>query len=116
MHHPASNRSAKADANEELRAKEEQRRKRLPIRERLRIWDEEHHDEVKTMLSDFADSGELSNSYTRPQNVSMANPEIASPLFDGDELGDLRSEDSNLNPGDMVELRYVKLRPSTMFI
>ncbi|KAI6093763.1 mitochondrial protein cyt-4 [Hypoxylon rubiginosum] len=104
VHHPASNRSAKADANEELRAKEEQRRKRLPIRERLRIWDEEHHDEVKTMLSDFADSGELSNSYTRPQNVSMANPEIASPLFDGDELGDLRSEDSNLNPGDMVEL------------
>ncbi|KAI1779950.1 RNB-domain-containing protein [Hypoxylon cercidicola] len=103
VQHPASNgKNIETDA-EELDA-EEQRRKQLPIRERLRIWDDEHEDEAKTIMNDFADRGELSNSFTRPQNVSMVNPEIASPLFDGDELGDLRSEDANLNPGDMVEL------------
>ncbi|KAI4863724.1 RNB-domain-containing protein [Hypoxylon rubiginosum] len=85
-------------------AEEERRRKKLPIRQRLRIWDEEHPDEIKAILNDAANIGELSNSFTRPQNVTMVDPDIASPLFDGDELGDLRSEDANLNPGDMVEL------------
>ncbi|KAI2468037.1 RNB-domain-containing protein [Annulohypoxylon bovei var. microspora] len=77
---------------------------KVPIRERLRIWDQEHQDEIKNILSDLADEGELSNTFTRPQNVSMVSFEVASPLFDGDELGDLRAEDSNLKPGDMVEL------------
>lgn len=107
MQHPAS--SGK-------NAEEERRRKKLPIRQRLRIWDEEHPDEIKAILNDAANIGELSNSFTRPQNVTMVDPDIASPLFDGDELGDLRSEDANLNPGDMVELRYVRLYLSTTCI
>ncbi|KAI8966008.1 RNB-domain-containing protein [Daldinia sp. FL1419] len=74
------------------------------IRERLRIWSEENPDEIQSMLSDYADAGELSNSFTRPQNVSMGTFEVAAPLFDGDELGDLRSDDAILKPGDMVEL------------
>ncbi|OTB06612.1 hypothetical protein M426DRAFT_318669 [Hypoxylon sp. CI-4A] len=101
VQHPASDSN---EQNAQLDETEEERRKKLPIRERLRLWDEEHQDEAKTILSDFADSGELSNSFTRPQNVSMATFEVSSPLFDGDELGDLRSEDANLKPGDMVEL------------
>ncbi|KAI1382147.1 RNB-domain-containing protein [Hypoxylon crocopeplum] len=52
----------------------------------------------------MADLGELSNNYTRPQNVTMATFDVTTPLFDGDELGDLRSDDANLKPGDMVEL------------
>ncbi|XXG94618.1 protein phosphatase regulator [Hypoxylon texense] len=94
VQHPASN-----GKNEEERRKEQ-----LPIRQRLRIWDEENPDEIKSILSDVSSIGELSNSYTRPMNVTMVDPEIASPLFDGDELGDLRSEDADINPGDMVEL------------
>lgn len=86
---------------------EEEKEKRLPIRERLRIWDSENLDEAKSILNDSAEAGELSNSFTRPQNVTMATFAVASPLFDGDELGDLRSDDANLKPGDMVELGYV---------
>ncbi|KAI1649787.1 RNB-domain-containing protein [Daldinia loculata] len=90
----------------QLRALEEQDGKgnKIPIRERLRKWEEENQDEVKTILSDYADTGELSNSFTRPQNVSMGTFDVAAPLFDGDELGDLRSDDAILRPGDMVEL------------
>ncbi|KAI1208851.1 RNB-domain-containing protein [Annulohypoxylon truncatum] len=78
--------------------------KKIPTRERLRRWEQENQSEAQTILSDYAADGELSNTITRPQNVSMASFEVASPLFDGDELGDLRAEDANLEPGDMVEL------------
>lgn len=105
VQHPTS--TSGVDSETQSRALAGEHGKKLSIRERLRIWDEEHQDEAKTILADYADTGELSNSFTRPQNVTMANLEIASPLFDGDELGDLRSEDTNLKPGDMVELRYV---------
>ncbi|OTA64504.1 RNB-domain-containing protein [Hypoxylon sp. EC38] len=103
VQHPASS-DEFSDAQLRATEEEEKRRKRLPIRERLRIWDEEHEDEAKTILSDFADIGELSNTITRPQNVTMATFDVSSPLFDGDELGDLRAEDANIKPGDMVEL------------
>ncbi|KAI1404724.1 RNB-domain-containing protein [Hypoxylon fuscum] len=102
VQHPTS--TSGVDSETQSRALAGEHGKKLSIRERLRIWDEEHQDEAKTILADYADTGELSNSFTRPQNVTMANLEIASPLFDGDELGDLRSEDTNLKPGDMVEL------------
>ncbi|KAL7629376.1 3'-5' RNA exonuclease complex component [Parahypoxylon ruwenzoriense] len=94
------------DSSNQLRAQEDEeaRRAKLPIRERLRIWSQEHKDELKTIAHDFADQGELSNTFTRPQNVSMGQFDFSSPLFDGDELGDLRSDDANLKPGDMVEL------------
>ncbi len=78
----------------------------LPIRERLRTWDEENPGPAQAMLTDFAQEGGLSNSFTRPQNVAMAQFDVSTPLFQGDELGDLRSDDSLLKPGDMVELRY----------
>ncbi|KAI0176247.1 RNB-domain-containing protein [Hypoxylon sp. FL1284] len=105
VQHPASDGSNAEGATDEERRAEEERRNRLPIRQRLRMWDEEHRDEAaKTILQDYATDGEVSNSYTRPQNESLANPEISSPLFDGDELEDLRSEDANLSPGDLVEL------------
>lgn len=58
------------------------------------------------MLTDFPDEGGLSNSFTRPQNVAMAQFEVSAPLFQGDELGELRSDDALLKPGDLVELRY----------
>lgn len=58
------------------------------------------------MLVDMAYAGELSNSITRPQNVTMAQFDVGSSLFEGDELSDLRSEDAMLRPGDLVELRY----------
>ncbi|CAJ2501710.1 Uu.00g045630.m01.CDS01 [Anthostomella pinea] len=74
------------------------------IRQRLRKWDEENVTEAEAMLTDFAEMGELSNTFTRPQNVSMAQFEVDTPLFDGDELGELRSDDTVLKAGDMVEL------------
>ncbi|KAI0842046.1 RNB-domain-containing protein [Hypoxylon sp. FL0890] len=101
VRHPAS---SEEFPDAQLPAQEEQSREKIPIRERLRIWDEEHQDEAKTILADYADAGELSNTITRPLNVAMATFEVASPLFDGDELGDLRAEDANIKPGDMVEL------------
>ncbi|KAI1804041.1 RNB-domain-containing protein [Daldinia bambusicola] len=94
------------DALAQLEAlnKEEGRFRDGSIRERLRLWNEENQDEVKSILADYADSGELSNSITRPQNVSMGVFDVSAPLFDGDELGDLRSDDAILKIGDMVEL------------
>ncbi|KAK8114252.1 hypothetical protein PG999_006321 [Apiospora kogelbergensis] len=56
------------------------------------------------MLADHAPAGEISNSFTRPQNVTMAQFDANSPLFQGDELSELRSDDTMLSPGDMVEL------------
>lgn len=58
------------------------------------------------MMSDLASHGSLSNSHTRPMNVSTMpfDPEDSSPLFDGDELADLRSDDAMLSAGDLVEL------------
>ncbi|KAI1459021.1 RNB-domain-containing protein [Annulohypoxylon moriforme] len=90
--------------------------KRPPIRERLRIWEQENQDEAKTILADYADIGEMSNNITRPQNVSQATFDVSSPLFDGDELGDLRSDDANLKPGDMVELSSDSSRRPMMAI
>lgn len=58
------------------------------------------------MLADFAHTGEVANSLTRPQNDSMHQVDVTPPLFDGDELSDLRSDSSNLKPGDLVEMRY----------
>ncbi|KAF3017477.1 hypothetical protein E8E14_010462 [Neopestalotiopsis sp. 37M] len=56
------------------------------------------------MLADFAHTGEVANSLTRPQNDSMHQVDVTPPLFDGDELSDLRSDSSNLKPGDLVEM------------
>lgn len=82
------------------------------IRVRLRKWDEENPSEAEAMLTDHAHSGELSNNFTRPQNISMAQFDGGSSLFDGDELGELRSSDTQLQPGDMVEMRYLSLAAS----
>lgn len=81
----------------------------LPIRERLRIWQEQNPTEGEMMLSDFSSAGELTNNLTRPQNVAMVQLDVddSSPLFAGDELVDLRSDDAMLDPGDLVELQYV---------
>ncbi|KAI0003988.1 RNB-domain-containing protein [Xylariaceae sp. FL0662B] len=100
MQHPVSG----AGALPKKSTEEEQDEKQLPIRERLRRWELEHQSEVQSILSDHPNTGELSNSFTRPQNVTMAQFDVTSPLFDGDELGDLRSDDAVLKPGDMVEL------------
>ena len=82
------------------------------IRARLRKWDEENPSEAEAMLTDHAQTGQLSNNFTRPQNVTMAQFDGASSLFDGDELGELRSSDTQLQPGDMVEMRYPPLAAS----
>ncbi|KXJ95327.1 hypothetical protein Micbo1qcDRAFT_230602 [Microdochium bolleyi] len=78
--------------------------KRPPIRTRLRVWERENPGVVQAMLTDHAAEGEASNTYTRPQNITMAQFDFAKPLFDGDELSDLRSEDALLQAGDLVEL------------
>ncbi|KAK7952177.1 mitochondrial cyt-4 [Apiospora aurea] len=76
----------------------------IPIRQSLRNWERDNPDEAQAMLADHAHLGELSNSFTRPQNVTMAQFDANSPLFQGDELSELRSDDTMLTPGDMVEL------------
>ncbi|KAI1639449.1 hypothetical protein F4809DRAFT_595278 [Biscogniauxia mediterranea] len=83
---------------------QEEGKRILPIRDRLRVWDQENTAKTQAMLVDIADVGGLSNSFTRPQNITMAGFDITSPLFDGDELGDLRSDDAMLKPGDLVEM------------
>ncbi|TRX97670.1 hypothetical protein FHL15_001425 [Xylaria flabelliformis] len=81
-------------------------RHRLPIRERLRRWEKENPSQGEMMMTDFAASGNLGNNLTRPQNVGMVQIETedSSPLFAGDELVDLRSDDAMLDIGDLVEL------------
>jgi hypothetical protein len=61
------------------------------------------------MMGDHSNYGELTNNVTRPQNVGMLQIEAedSTPLFAGDELVDLRSDDAMLDPGDLVELRCV---------
>ncbi|KAI5927767.1 hypothetical protein F4810DRAFT_280687 [Camillea tinctor] len=83
---------------------QEQPEKWLPIHERLRKLDKETIGKTEAMLVDMAEVGGLSNSFTRPQNITMAGFDVSSPLFDGDELEDLRSDDSMLKAGDLVEL------------
>ncbi|KAH7035358.1 uncharacterized protein B0I36DRAFT_347154 [Microdochium trichocladiopsis] len=75
-----------------------------PIRERLRAWEKENPGAVQSMLTDHAAEGETSNTYTRPQNMTTVQFDITKPLFDGDELSDLRSDDALLQAGDLVEL------------
>jgi ABC-type nitrate/sulfonate/bicarbonate transport system substrate-binding protein len=77
----------------------------MTIRQRLRAWKDEHPDDTESLLSDSAELGELCNSYTRPQNVTMASFDVSPPLYNDDELSDLRSSDTQLRPGDMVEMR-----------
>lgn len=64
----------------------------------------ENPTEAQTMLTDIAHSGEVTNSFTRPQNDSMHQVDVTAPVFDGDELSDLRSDSANLKPGDLVEM------------
>ncbi|KAI8632345.1 mitochondrial protein cyt-4 [Xylariaceae sp. FL1651] len=80
--------------------------RKVSIRERLRKWDKENPSEGQLVMSDHAEEGYLSNNLTRPQNVGMARVEVedSSLMFAGDELGDLRSSDAMLSPGDLVEL------------
>ncbi|KAI0102900.1 hypothetical protein GGR51DRAFT_274877 [Nemania sp. FL0031] len=79
----------------------------MPIRSRLRKWEAENPTVAEMMLSDHADEGELTNNFTRPQNVGMVQLDLndSAPLFTGDELVDLRSDDAMLDAGDLVELQ-----------
>ncbi|KAJ8126600.1 hypothetical protein O1611_g7039 [Lasiodiplodia mahajangana] len=78
-----------------------------PIRIRLRKWEDENPTLAEMMLSDHSDEGELTNNVTRPQNVGMVQLDAndSAPLFAGDELVDLRSDDAMLDAGDLVELQ-----------
>ncbi|KAI1118928.1 hypothetical protein F5Y14DRAFT_398200 [Nemania sp. NC0429] len=90
-------------------------RSKMPIREHLRLWQEENPAEGEMMLSDISSTGELTNNLTRPQNVALLQLDMdnSSPLFVGDELEDLRSDDAMLDPGDLVELHAgASRRPS----
>ncbi|KAI0486433.1 hypothetical protein F4859DRAFT_370281 [Xylaria cf. heliscus] len=88
------------------------RKPKLSIRERLRKWEEDNPGQAEMMLCDYADDSFLSNNLTRPQNVGMAQVgfQDSSPMFAGDELVDLRSDDAMLEVGDMVELSSMGLR------
>ncbi|KAI1299088.1 hypothetical protein F5Y03DRAFT_397703 [Xylaria venustula] len=98
VHHTQSNYDASGDESSSA--------PKLPIRERFRIWEKENPGEAASILHDDASDGQLNNSLTRPQNVSVVqmNSVDSSPLFAGDELEDLRSDDAMLNAGDLVEL------------
>ncbi|KAH8675975.1 hypothetical protein BX600DRAFT_432511 [Xylariales sp. PMI_506] len=104
VQHP--DKSPRGDGRSSTRAAstESEQQKSLPVRERLRQWEIENPNPADATLSDFAFAGELSNIVTRPQNISMTQFTVASPLFDGDELSDLRADDSTLQAGDLVEL------------
>ncbi|KAI1178744.1 hypothetical protein F4777DRAFT_60535 [Nemania sp. FL0916] len=90
----------------------------MPIREYLRQWEIENPLAGDMGATDFPDDGELSNNTTRPQNVGMAQIEVvdSTPLFVGDELVDLRSDDAALGPGDMVELQSASSRRPVLAI
>ncbi|KAI0401857.1 hypothetical protein F4802DRAFT_578660 [Xylaria palmicola] len=90
VHHPGSNLAER----------------RLPLRERLRQWERENPGLGERVSLDFAPDGELTNNLTRPHNTSMVliDYENTSPLFAGDEMADLRSDDAVLDPGALVEL------------
>ncbi|RWA14668.1 hypothetical protein EKO27_g420 [Xylaria grammica] len=102
VHHTQPN----YDALDASSADEQKSAHKVPARERLRKWEEENPTKGEMMLSDLAYDGDLTNSLTRPQNVGMVqiDAEDSSPLFTGDELEDLRSDDAMLSAGDMVEL------------
>ncbi|KAI1356318.1 hypothetical protein F5Y01DRAFT_267029 [Xylaria sp. FL0043] len=103
VHHVGSNYGAIGDSHPSGRNSPN---RQLPIRERFRRWERDNPTPVEVMLSDVSMPGDLTNSLTRPQNVSHVqfSTEDSSPLFAGDELVDLRSDDAMLNVGDLVEL------------
>ncbi|KAI1818435.1 hypothetical protein GGS20DRAFT_289487 [Poronia punctata] len=76
------------------------------IRRRLQKWQEENPTPAQMIISDFSDQGHFNNNLSRPQSVSMIQVDTSNntPLFFGDELMDLRSDDAMLSPGDLVEL------------
>ncbi|KAI1870268.1 hypothetical protein JX265_006438 [Neoarthrinium moseri] len=78
--------------------------KPLGIRQKLKKWADENPSESTAMLTDHAYDGEVSNNFTRPQNISMAQMDVSSPLFEGDELSDLRSDEIQLQAGDLIEM------------
>ena len=80
-----------------------------PFRHKLRQWERENQVPGEQMAPDVAEEAQLYNAVTRPQNVSMlqVKPDDNTPLFLGDELIDLRSDDAMLDAGDLVELRCV---------
>ncbi|KAI1739360.1 hypothetical protein F4680DRAFT_144616 [Xylaria scruposa] len=105
VHHAQSNYDG-LNGTSDAKQAPARRNPRIPIRERLRRWEKENPSQGEMMMSDFASSGNLGNNLTRPQNVGMVQIETedSSPLFAGDELVDLRSDDAMLDPGDLVEL------------
>ncbi|KAI1148629.1 hypothetical protein F4825DRAFT_454258 [Nemania diffusa] len=106
------------DAEGKLSAVEEKPVSKLSIRQRLKIWEEENPTQGEAMLGDYADEGDLINNLTRPQNVGMVqlDTDSSSPLFAGDELVDLRSNDAMLNAGDLVELNSESSRRPVLAI
>ncbi|KAI0482907.1 hypothetical protein GGR56DRAFT_622087 [Xylariaceae sp. FL0804] len=84
----------------------------VPIRERLRQWDS--NDPVKNSLDelDIPDFNAPNNSITRSMQIVPAVDKVPEPVFEGDELGDLRAADEELGLGDLVELfSYADRRP-----
>ncbi|KAK8139658.1 hypothetical protein PG984_000781 [Apiospora sp. TS-2023a] len=88
VQHPRDQDAASSPRISAYRAKKT--KDQIPIRQRLRQWEKDNPDETHAMLADHAQLGELSNSFTRPQN--------------GTSFRELRSDDTMLAPGDMVEL------------
>jgi hypothetical protein len=106
VHHPSEGNHEADTTNDSASGPAVVSEKKLRIRDRLRLWEKDNPSEAQTILTDASYSGELSNTFTRPQNVTMAQFDVAPPLFEGDELSDLRSSSANLQPGDLVEMRY----------
>ncbi|KAB5536410.1 hypothetical protein GE09DRAFT_326598 [Coniochaeta sp. 2T2.1] len=95
----------------------ETQRPTIPIRERLRQWEAENPLPAQSLLVDHGDPGARNNSLTRAQSVSQIDVDFDrdaadsyQPLFEGDDLDDLRSSSSDIQPGDMVELTAETLR------
>ncbi|KAH8910814.1 RNB-domain-containing protein [Coniochaeta sp. PMI_546] len=89
----------------------------VPIRERLRQWEADNPLPSQSFMGDQGAVGGRQNSLTRAQSIDLLDIEFDmdgaenyQPLFEGDDLVDLRSSASDIQPGDMVELTADTLR------
>ncbi|KAJ9157249.1 RNB-domain-containing protein [Pleurostoma richardsiae] len=81
----------------------------LDIRERLRQWEKEHAEQAITAPKDYSPPGALRNTFTRSEAPNLVEIDEDAerdnqPLFDGDDLVDLRSDTAVVHAGDLIEV------------
>jgi hypothetical protein len=99
-----------ASASESISPEGENEAKRGNIRDRLRAWEAENAAASFLSPRDYGKIGAPSNFLTRGQSPDMVEIDTCysrdeHPLFDGDNLVDLRSDNVIFQAGDLVEIR-----------